>query len=79
MSKIGKSFTIDIKAYQWLQQYAKAAGKKESYVVNAALLKIKRELETWECSVCGFENPQAAKKCDRYAEGEFCKGERGGK
>ena len=79
MSKIGKSFTIDMKAYQWLQQYAKAKGKKESAVVNAALLKIKRELETWKCSICGLVNPQEAKTCDSFVKGEFCKGERGGK
>ena len=72
MSKIGKSFTIDNKAYQWLQQYAKAAGKKESYVVNAALLKVMREVETWECTNCNKDNSKD------YADCWNC-GEKGGK
>jgi len=69
MSKIGKSFTIDIKAYQWLKQYAAAAGKKESYIVNEALLKIKREMETWNCPECGQNLSNDYKECWKCVPG----------
>jgi len=52
MSKIGKSFTIDLEAYHWLKEYAAKVGKKESFVLNAALLKTKKEMETWICPQC---------------------------
>ena len=63
MSKIGKSFTIDNEAYQWLKASAAAAGKKESYIVNAALLKLKKEMETWTCSECNQLVGNEYKEC----------------
>ena len=41
MTKIGKTFTIDLDVYNWLEQYAKDKNRKVSYMVNLALRRIK--------------------------------------
>ena len=63
MAKIGKTFTIDIDIYTWLEQHAKAKDRKVSFVVNQALRQIKRNVETWDCPKCGKNNANEFKSC----------------
>ena len=56
MAKIGKTFTIDLDIYAWLEQYAKDKDRKVSFVVNQALRQIKRSVETWDCPECKASN-----------------------
>jgi 3-methyladenine DNA glycosylase AlkD len=63
MGKIGKTFTIDLDIYTWLEQHAKDKNRKVSYVVNAALRQIKREVETWDCPECNKNNANQFKTC----------------
>ena len=74
MAKIGKTFTIDIDIYNWLEQHAKAKDRKVSFVVNQALREIKRSIETWKCSVCGMHNNKEIKSCFLLTDGVFCEG-----
>lgn len=63
MGKIGKTFTIDLDVYNWLEKYAEEKKRKVSYVVNAALRKTKNEIETWDCDVCGKNNGSKYTTC----------------
>ena len=74
MAKIGKTFTIDIDIYNWLEQHARKENRKVSFVVNQALREIKRSIETWKCSVCGMHNNNENQSCFLLTDGVFCKG-----
>ena len=63
MAKIGKTFTIDLDIYAWLEQYAKDKDRKVSFVVNQALRQIKRSVETWDCPECGTGNHNQFTSC----------------
>mgnify|MGYP003149787581 CR=1 FL=1 len=72
--KIGKSFTIDLDVYVWLEKYAKEHKQKQSAIVNTILRRAKKSFTSWDCSVCGFVNTQESKTCYSLVDGEFCKG-----
>jgi hypothetical protein len=74
MGKIGKTFTIDIDIYNWLEQHARKENRKVSFVVNQALREIKRSLQTWKCSVCGMYNDNESTSCYFLKDGIFCEG-----
>ena len=74
MAKIGKTFTIDLDVYQWLEQHAKEHNMKVSYVVNAILSTSKRQSQTWKCTVCGKSNHIDNRTCYLLTDGIFCKG-----
>jgi len=74
MGKIGKTFTIDHNLYTWLANHAEKEGKKESYIINAMLTNLKRQYETWICSICGGYNDLKNKSCYTLSDGDFCKG-----
>ena len=63
MGKIGKTFTIDIQVYQWLERHAKEHHRKVSYIVNAALRQSMRQTQTWDCPKCGKNNDNEFKSC----------------
>jgi ribosomal protein L40E len=63
MGKIGKTFTIDIDIYNWLEQHAKDKNRKVSYIVNAALRQTKRSLELWICPECKASNDNRFNDC----------------
>jgi hypothetical protein len=74
MGKIGKTFTIDLDIYTWLEQHAKDKNRKVSFVVNKALRQIKRISEQWQCPVCNTYNDNRSLSCDVMTDGEFCEG-----
>ena len=74
MGKSGKTFTIDIKILDWLEDYAKKEKKKESAIVNSMLKLLKRQDETWKCSICGTSNGNDNQSCYKLTDGEFCEG-----
>ena len=60
--KIGKTFTIDLDIYNWLEEHARQKERKVSYIVNMALRQIKQTTEQWKCPICKEEmwkHPQA--------------------
>ena len=63
MTKIGKTFTIDLDIYNWLVQHAKDKNRKVSFVVNLALRKIKSDAQTWACPECGTSNGNQFTTC----------------
>jgi ribosomal protein L40E len=63
--KIGKTFTIDLDIYNWLEQHAKDKNRKVSYVVNQALRQIKRTVETWDCPKCQSNNSNQFNDCHK--------------
>jgi len=63
MTKIGKTFTIDLDVYNWLVQYAKDKNRKVSYMVNLALRKIKDQTQMWTCPECGQSNGNQFTDC----------------
>jgi len=65
MAKIGKTFTIDLDIYTWLEQHAKDKNRKVSYIVNAALRKIKEQVQTWTCPECGASNGNQFSDCHK--------------
>ena len=66
MGKSAKTFTIDIKILLWLGEYAKKEKMSESGMVNSILNSVKRQSETWKCSVCGGTNGNDSTVC--YAD-----------
>ena len=58
--KIGKTFTIDLDIYNWLEEHARKKNRKVSYVVNMALRQIKQTTQQWQCP-----------KCEKYNANEF--------
>jgi len=74
MAKIGKTFTIDLSVYNWLEQHAKEHNMKVSYIVNAILSTSQRQSQTWQCSVCSKSNHIDNQSCYYLNDGEFCKG-----
>ena len=74
MTKIGKTFTIDLDVYNWLVEHAEKKKRKVSYVVNMALRQVKRTTEQWKCPVCGAYNDRASLSCYVLNDGEFCEG-----
>ena len=74
MTKIGKTFTIDLDVYNWLVKHAADKERKVSYVVNLALRKIKQESQTWKCPVCGALNDEESQSCYVLSNGVFCEG-----
>lgn len=76
MAKVGKTYTIDLSVYQWLEQHAKEHNMKVSYLVNAVLNTAKRQSQTWKCSVCGTSNSNENPTCFVLTDGVFCKGVR---
>jgi len=65
MTKIGKTFTIDLDIYNWLVQHAKDKNRKVSFVVNLALRKIKSDAQTWKCPKCGSSNGNQFNHCHK--------------
>jgi sugar/nucleoside kinase (ribokinase family) len=65
MTKIGKTFTIDLDVYNWLVQHAKDKNRKVSFVVNLALRKIKNQTQTWTCPECGTSNGNQFSDCHK--------------
>ena len=63
MGKSGKTFTIDIKILDWLEDYAKKQKKKESAIVNAMLNSAKRQDESWTCPECDSINANDFTTC----------------
>ena len=63
MTKIGKTFTIDLDVYNWLEQYAKDKNRKVSYMVNLALRRIKEQTQTWKCPKCKVSNGNEFTTC----------------
>jgi len=74
MAKIGKTFTIDIDIYNWLEEHARKKERKVSYIVNMALRQIKQTTEQWKCSVCNTWNDIESKGCYVLTDGNFCEG-----
>ena len=74
MTKIGKTFTIDLDVYNWLVAHAKDKNRKVSFVVNKALRQIKRTTLEWKCPICNTYNDNKALSCDVMTDGEFCEG-----
>ena len=74
MGKSGKTFTIDIKILDWLEDYAKKQKKKESAIINSMLKSAKRQDESWTCSICGVSNANASTSCYTLTDGVFCEG-----
>ena len=69
MSKIGKTFTIDVSCYLWLQEYAKNLGQKESYVLNTILRNARHELDRWTCPECNESNRLLYTSCHNCSYG----------
>jgi hypothetical protein len=63
MGKVGKTFTCDVRVLVWLEQFAKKQKKKESAIVNSMLNELKRQDETWTCSVCNGRMHKSETKC----------------
>ena len=63
MGKIGKTFTIDIDIYNWLEQHAKDKNRKVSFVVNKALRQIRRTTQQWQCPKCQKYNHNQYSDC----------------
>jgi len=63
MSKIGKTFTIDLDVYMWLGEYAKKHKQKESYVLNSLLRKAKKQFTAWACPECNATNDNQFNSC----------------
>ena len=74
MTKIGKTFTIDLDVYNWLVDHAIKEKRKVSFVVNAALRQIKRTTQQWKCPICNTYNDKASLSCYVLKDGEFCEG-----
>jgi len=74
VGKIGKTFTIDLDVYQWLEQHATKEKRKVSYIVNAALRQVKRTTQQWKCPMCNTYNDNASLSCYVLKDGEFCEG-----
>jgi len=74
MGKVGKTFTLDMKLLLWLEESAKKEKKSESAMVNSILQRVKRQTETWECSICGVLNDIESKSCYTLVDDEFCAG-----
>ena len=76
MGKVGKTFTLDMKLLLWLEESAKKERKSESAMVNSILQRVKRQTETWECSICGVLNDIESPTCYTLNDDEFCSGVR---
>jgi len=76
MGKVGKTFTLDMKLLLWLEESAKKERKSESAMVNSILQRVKRQTETWECSICGVLNDIESPTCYTLNDDEFCAGVR---
>jgi len=76
MGKVGKTFTLDMKLLLWLEESAKKENKSESAMVNSILQRVKRQTETWECSICGVFNDIESKSCYTLNDDVFCAGVR---
>ena len=63
MTKIGKTFTIDLDVYTWFVQYAKDKNRKVSYMINLALRRMKEQTQTWACPECGTSNGNQFTTC----------------
>jgi len=63
MGKVGKTFTVDAKVLVWLEEYAIRQDKKESFIVNDLLYKLKRMTETWDCPECNATVDNHLTKC----------------
>jgi len=74
MGKVGKTFTLDMKVLLWLEESAKKERKSESAMVNSILQRVKRQTETWKCSICGVLNDIESKSCYTLNNDEFCEG-----
>jgi len=73
MGKSAKTFTVDIKVLAWLAEYAEKENKKESHIVNNLLNSMKRQTETWICSVCSGTNNNDSNVCYANASCEGVK------
>jgi len=63
MSKVGKTFTFDVKVLIWLEEYAKKEHKKQSYIVNSMLNSMMRQTQTWKCPDCNAINDNQFTTC----------------
>jgi hypothetical protein len=63
MSKVGKTFTVDLENLVWLQNYARQHRKKESAIVNEMLTASRRTDQTWECPECQAVNDNQFQTC----------------
>jgi len=63
MSKVGKTFTFDVKVLIWLEEYAKKEHKKQSYIVNSMLNSMMRQTQTWKCPECTAVNDNQFTSC----------------
>jgi len=63
MSKVGKTFTVDIDVLVWLESHAKKNNKKESALVNGMLRSAMRRNQTWKCPECSSVNDNQFTSC----------------
>ena len=63
MTKIGKTFTIDLEVYNWLDQHAKGEKRKVSFIVNKALRQFKMAMTMWRCPECQANNANEFNSC----------------
>mgnify|MGYP005836405401 CR=1 FL=1 len=61
--KIGKTFTIDLEVYNWLDQHAKGEKRKVSFIVNKALRQFKMAMTMWRCPECQANNANEFNSC----------------
>jgi phage FluMu protein Com len=63
MSKVGKTFTVDIDVLVWLESHARKKNMKESALVNGMLRSAMRQHQTWKCPECTAVNDNQFTTC----------------
>ena len=59
----GKTFTIDLDVYNWLDQHAQGEKRKVSFIVNKALRQFKMAMTMWICPKCKTNNANEFDSC----------------